>query len=314
MPSGPELKTIRFNRPTFQSSFEDVCRQTAAVFVQRISVALCGEYSYTFQNTADRAVKVHMIPDAGSSAHGDSEQMASKAAEAGVIVCVPPKSGEVKIPFKSPSILVRAGFEHEDTGFCEIFWTLRRFEWEPTITITFRPEHSQANNTFHEDVHVWSPHIIDPRGQDTMLLEAQAKPPGATLPPVGVTAGPFPEQPLPPTPELESLTARSLSLWAAGCDPSPQLGHCTLRTQSRGDDQRPWFMRAMQSVAEGAGESEDGEVLVYRLDTGMWEPAPKEGGPPKEVATIRRADVAAPPSQLYNNLPPGDYPTCVRTL
>eukprot|EP00971_Amphidinium_carterae_P081002 1602764-Amphidinium_carterae.2 len=138
-------QTIRLNRPTLKGPLEVALRQTATLVLQHISVLICGEYCYTFKNTTDRAVKAHIMPASGT----EEDETA-----AGIIVSIPAHSGEVKIPFKSAaSIMVRAGFEHNERGLCEIFWGLRQFDWEPTIVIQFRPEHSQEDNELHADIY-----------------------------------------------------------------------------------------------------------------------------------------------------------------
>mmetsp|Transcript_4865 Transcript_4865/g.8466 ORF Transcript_4865/g.8466 Transcript_4865/m.8466 type:complete len:305 (-) Transcript_4865:165-1079(-) len=298
-------QTIRFNRPTLNSSLEDAFRQTAALVLQRISVAMCGEYNYTFKNTARRAVKVHIMPASGGT---EAEALASS-----IVVTIPGFCDEFKIPLKSASIMVSAGFERDDNGSCEIFWSLRRFDWEPTIIIQFRPEHSQE-----DDEEQGLPIIEEERSPASLELLAQATPPGGTLPPVGVAAGPMPEQPLPPTPEVDCLSARSFTMQSAHFEP---MTHSFLARAMQGFEPHgagpsmsvPLY--GFDDIHEG-DESEESYNIVeedglaaFHLEDSMWELVPVREAVgdelPHQVTLVRRRRRELPP----RTTPPTDVMT-----
>mmetsp|Transcript_52387 Transcript_52387/g.117973 ORF Transcript_52387/g.117973 Transcript_52387/m.117973 type:complete len:317 (-) Transcript_52387:318-1268(-) len=246
-------QTIRLNRPKLNGRCKDTLRQTKTFVLQHISVLIGGEYIYTFKNTADRAVKVHITPVASATEEDENHETAM-----GMVAIVPAHSGELKIPLKSDSIMVRAGFEHDETGLCEIFWGLRRFDWEPTIVIQFRPEHSHENNNFYADVQPGHPCITNCRSSGS--LESRM-PLVATLPPQ-VWSG-EPEQSVPVTTELDGLSvstfrqdSHSLSLSLTPQSAAKSHGQ-TLRSPF---DSMMLMARSMQTL-ESHGSHSPGTVM-----------------------------------------------------
>eukprot|EP00971_Amphidinium_carterae_P001484 29705-Amphidinium_carterae.1 len=189
---------------------------------------------------------------------------------AAIIVTIPAHSGEVKIPVKSDSIVVRAGFEHDDKGSCEIFWGLRRFDWDPAMVIQFRPEHSHEGNEFYADVQSGHPCLAESRSPASLLLYAQAMPPGGTLPPANFTIEPLPEQPL-ATPEMDALTARSLgpAFHCPSLDSMPQPGLAVEASESHGlHGPGPSMSLPLRGLDDILEEEED-EGHVH--DMGDWQ-------------------------------------------
>lgn len=114
-------------------------RKTAS---ERLSAFLTGQYSYTFSNTADKTVKLHLADDVPGT--GGKQDF---------FLTVPARASGIEIPMKCDLISVTAGFFHPTTGTYEIFWENRRFSWESGMTISIGNRHSVDANKFRVDVY-----------------------------------------------------------------------------------------------------------------------------------------------------------------
>lgn len=127
-------------RPANRGSWEYL--RTAAG--DRVSAFLTGRYFYTFANTTDRTVKMHLTEDAlGMPVSGKQDYY----------LTVPAGATGVEVPMKADMILVAAGFFVPQVGAYEVFWEPRRFAWESGCVISVGARHSVESNKYRVDVH-----------------------------------------------------------------------------------------------------------------------------------------------------------------
>lgn len=145
-------------RPAAKSTWDFLASAAGA----RLSAFLTGRYTYTFANTAERTVKLHLSDDCAGAA----------GARQDYFLTVPGGASGVEVPMKSDMISVTAGFFHPETGAYEVFWESRRFSWESNATISMGQRHSVDANRLRVDVTPGSPEAprSAPRGQGRQAL------------------------------------------------------------------------------------------------------------------------------------------------